>query len=244
MFKSDTSSVDFLNSKQALWKNTEKLEDFVGRAGEFAALIYVGGHGRKSILPPIHTTRNTYLCMSLLLSSSPALSTMFSSCFISTRLPFHLLCSLSPFSNSSPDRTCTNHPPLPTAMFDLAHSPASHALISAFASSPSSPIISAVCHGPAALAYAKLSSGAYLIANAPITGFSNAEEDTVGMTQAMPFSLEDALNENSGGKYEKAADAWGEKVVVAMGGKLITGQNPASARAMGERVLEGIKGGK
>ncbi|MCJ1371438.1 hypothetical protein MMC20_002654 [Loxospora ochrophaea] len=175
MFKSDTSSVDFLNSKQALWKNTEKLEDFVGRAGEFAALIYVGGHG---------------------------------------------------------------------PMFDLAHSPASHALISAFASSPSSPIISAVCHGPAALAYAKLSSGAYLIANAPITGFSNAEEDTVGMTQAMPFSLEDALNENSGGKYEKAADAWGEKVVVAMGGKLITGQNPASARAMGERVLEGIKGGK
>lgn len=44
----------------------------------------------------------------------------------------------------------------------------------------------------------------------------------------MPFMLEDVLNKNSGGKYTKAAQDWGEKVVVENDGKLITGQNPAS----------------
>lgn len=44
----------------------------------------------------------------------------------------------------------------------------------------------------------------------------------------MPFKLEDALNEASGGKFVKADKDWGEKVVVENGGKLITGQNPAS----------------
>lgn len=46
--KDDKASVDFLNSKQSLWKNTEKLSDFVGRANEFDAIFFVGGHGRES----------------------------------------------------------------------------------------------------------------------------------------------------------------------------------------------------
>lgn len=46
--KNDKASVDFLNNKQSLWKNTEKLSNFVGRAKEFDAIFYVGGHGRKS----------------------------------------------------------------------------------------------------------------------------------------------------------------------------------------------------
>ena len=46
-FKADPASVEFLNTKSALWKNTEKLSSFVGRAGEFDAIFYVGGHGRK-----------------------------------------------------------------------------------------------------------------------------------------------------------------------------------------------------
>ena len=37
----------FWDSKSALWENTEKLSDFLGRAKEFAAIFYVGGHGRK-----------------------------------------------------------------------------------------------------------------------------------------------------------------------------------------------------
>lgn len=47
MFKGDEESQRFLQEKQALWKNTEKLETFLGRAEEFAAVFYVGGHGRE-----------------------------------------------------------------------------------------------------------------------------------------------------------------------------------------------------
>ena len=87
---------------------------------------------------------------------------------------------------------------------------------------------SAVCHGPAAIADVKLSNGKYLIEGHQVTGFSNAEEDGVGLSKYMPFMLEDVLKKNSGGKYVKAEQDWGEKIVVENGGKLITGQNPAS----------------
>lgn len=46
MFKSDAEASKFLREKESLWKNTEKLSDFVGKADEFAAVFYVGGHGR------------------------------------------------------------------------------------------------------------------------------------------------------------------------------------------------------
>lgn len=87
---------------------------------------------------------------------------------------------------------------------------------------------SAVCHGPAAISSVKLSDGSYLIANSTVTGFSNSEEDAANLTQYMPFKLEDELQKNSGGKFVKADQDWGEKVVVQKNGKLITGQNPAS----------------
>lgn len=49
--KSDKVSANFLDTKEALWKNTEKLSSFVGRAKEFDAIFYVGGHGREPTLP-------------------------------------------------------------------------------------------------------------------------------------------------------------------------------------------------
>jgi hypothetical protein len=49
--KDDKVSVDFLKNKESLWKNTEKLGDFLGRANEFEAVFYVGGHGRKFLIP-------------------------------------------------------------------------------------------------------------------------------------------------------------------------------------------------
>ena len=49
-FKSDQQSVDFLNQKSSLWKNTRKLSTFVGRAKEFSAIFFVGGHGREHTL--------------------------------------------------------------------------------------------------------------------------------------------------------------------------------------------------
>lgn len=97
-----------------------------------------------------------------------------------------------------------------------------------------------MCHGPGALAFVKLPSGEYLLKGEEVTGFANSEEEAVGLTKAVPFSLEDQLNVASGGKYVKGAD-WGEKVVVGRGGKLITGQNPASATLVGKKILEALK---
>ncbi|KAL7010091.1 hypothetical protein EMMF5_000110 [Cystobasidiomycetes sp. EMM_F5] len=124
-------------------------------------------------------------------------------------------------------------------MFDIAKDETSHQLIREFAENDK--VVAAVCHGPAAFAYAKLSNGDYLIKGKSVTGFSNTEEDTVQLTQEMPFKLEDALNEASGGKFVKADKDWGEKVVVENGGKLITGQNPASAAAVGKAILKAIQ---
>jgi putative intracellular protease/amidase len=58
----------------------------------------------------------------------------------------------------------------------------------------------------------------------------------------MPFKLEDELNRVSGGKYEKGSSNWDEKVVVARGGRLITGRNPGSAAGVGRAIYDAILG--
>ena len=123
-------------------------------------------------------------------------------------------------------------------MFDLAIDAASHKLINEFYTE--NKIISAVCHGPAALVNVKLSSGVYLLEGQRVTGISNEEEDIEKVTSAMPFRLENEMNKISGGKYEKGSSNWGEKVVVARGGRLITGQNPASAAGVGQAIYDAI----
>jgi putative intracellular protease/amidase len=127
-----------------------------------------------------------------------------------------------------------------TAMFDLATDSTSNKLINEFYTH--NKVVAAVCHGPAALTHVKLSTGGYLLDGQPVTGFSNSEEDAVGLTAAMPFSLEDKLNEASGGKFVKADEDWGPKVVVARDGRLITGQNPASATGVGQAIYDAIFG--
>jgi putative intracellular protease/amidase len=99
-------------------------------------------------------------------------------------------------------------------------------------------IISAVCHGPAALVGATDASNKSIFAGKDVTGFSNAEEEQVGKVKEIPFLLEDEIVK-LGGKYEKAAEPWGAHVVVS--GNLITGQNPASAKGIGEAILQALK---
>ncbi|KAK4214285.1 class I glutamine amidotransferase-like protein [Rhypophila decipiens] len=123
-------------------------------------------------------------------------------------------------------------------MFDLAVDPVSQKIIAEFASKGK--VVSAVCHGPAAFVNIKLPNGEHLLQGKEVTGFSNAEEDIMKLSQAMPFMLEDKLNDASGGKFVKADEPWGEKVVVA--GKVITGQNPASAKAVGEAIVKAVQG--
>lgn len=94
-----------------------------------------------------------------------------------------------------------------------------------------------VCHSPAALKNVKI-DGEYLVKGKTVTGFTNTEEEAVGLTDVVPFLVEDALMAN-GGNYEKAAD-WESFVVED--GLLITGQNPASSEAAAKRLIAKLKG--
>lgn len=121
-------------------------------------------------------------------------------------------------------------------MFDLATDATSRKLIADFADKGK--VVAAVCHGPAAFVNVTLADGSHLLAGKEVTGFSNLEEDQVQLSQFMPFMLETKLAEVTGGKYVKAAEPWGEKVVVS--GNVITGQNPASAHKIGEEVVKAL----
>jgi len=70
-----------------------------------------------------------------------------------------------------------------------------------------------------------------------VTGFSNAEEEAVGLTKVVPFLLEDRLKER-GGVYSHGAD-WAPHVQVD--GKLVTGQNPASSGPAARELLKLIR---
>jgi putative intracellular protease/amidase len=94
-------------------------------------------------------------------------------------------------------------------------------------------IVSAVCHGPAALLNIKLSTGKYLIAGKDVAAFTNAEEHAVGLEKVVPFLLQDALTER--GATVKPAANWAKQVVVSE--RVVTGQNPASARGVAEAVV-------
>lgn len=98
-------------------------------------------------------------------------------------------------------------------------------------------VVAAVCHGPAALLNIKLSDSKYLIAGKKLTGFSNAEEEAASLTKVMPFLLETELKAK-GGVYSKAP-LWAENVIVD--GRLVTGQNPASAEGVGKEIVKLIK---
>jgi putative intracellular protease/amidase len=94
-------------------------------------------------------------------------------------------------------------------------------------------LVTAACHGTSALLNATTAEGGYLVAGKDVTGFSNAEEDQLGQREVMPVLLEEEFPKR-GARYT-AAPAWGEHVVVS--GRLITGQNPTSARGVGEEIV-------
>ncbi len=117
-------------------------------------------------------------------------------------------------------------------LWDLAEDKDSIALIEAMAAADKP--VALVCHAPGVLRNVKAADGSPLVKGRKVTGFTNTEEDAVGLTKVVPFLVEDMLKEN-GGDYSKGAD-WQSYVVTD--GKLVTGQNPASSEAGAEALLK------
>lgn len=95
-------------------------------------------------------------------------------------------------------------------------------------------IVAGVCHGPAGLVNIKLNNGKYLVDGKKINAFTNEEESAVKLTDVVPFLLENKLKER-GAKFEKSG-LWQNHVVTDQ--RVITGQNPQSAKSVGEAILK------
>ena len=117
-------------------------------------------------------------------------------------------------------------------MWDLAEDEDSIKLIESFLAADKP--VALVCHAPAALRHAKTPSGRPLVEGRQVAGFANTEEEGVGLTEIVPFLLEDELKAK-GGLYSKGPD-WEPHVV--SDGLLITGQNPASSGPAAEVLIE------
>ncbi|KZW03702.1 ThiJ/PfpI [Exidia glandulosa HHB12029] len=121
-------------------------------------------------------------------------------------------------------------------VLDLASDPVNAKLVSSFWQAGK--IVSAVCHGPGALVQGVDASGKSIFAGRKAVSFTNVEEEQAGKVKDIPFLVESKIVE-LGGTFEKAPEPWGAKVIVD--GKLITGQNPASAKGVGEALLTALK---
>lgn len=122
-------------------------------------------------------------------------------------------------------------------LWDLAEDGASIALIEAFLAAGKPAAL--VCHAPGVLRHVRTPAGHPLVAGKQVTGFTNSEEAAVGLTDIVPFLVEDELKAK-GGIYRRGAD-WASYVV--RDGLLITGQNPASSADAATVLVEQLRAG-
>jgi len=117
-------------------------------------------------------------------------------------------------------------------LWDLAEDARSIKLLESFfaAGKP----VAMVCHAPGALRHVKNPHGEPLVKGKTVTGFTNGEEEAVGLTKVVPFLVEDELM-SLGAVFSKVKD-WGVHTVAD--GQLITGQNPASSGPAARLLLE------
>jgi putative intracellular protease/amidase len=119
-------------------------------------------------------------------------------------------------------------------LWDLAEDPHSIRLIESFI--VSNKPVALVCHAPGVLRHVCAPSGRPLVDGKKVTGFANSEEDAVGLTNVVPFLVEDELRAK-GGVYSRGPD-WGSYVVED--GLLITGQNPGSSPATARTLIDAL----
>uniref|UniRef100_UPI000D3355F9 type 1 glutamine amidotransferase domain-containing protein n=1 Tax=unclassified Variovorax TaxID=663243 RepID=UPI000D3355F9 len=119
-------------------------------------------------------------------------------------------------------------------LWDLAEDRHSIALIESFIAAGK--YVALVCHAPGVLRHVKRADGQPLVEGKRVTGFTNTEEEGVGLTKVVPFLVEDELKAK-GGLYSKGAD-WASYVVAD--GLLITGQNPGSSAEAAKLLLSKV----
>ncbi|WP_395406337.1 type 1 glutamine amidotransferase domain-containing protein [Pseudoduganella sp. UC29_106] len=95
-------------------------------------------------------------------------------------------------------------------------------------------IVAAVCHGYCGLLNTKLSNGSLLVEGRRLTGYSWIEEVLAGVAKEVPYNVEEEMRKR-GALYEKAFIPFTSKVVID--GRLVTGQNPQSAKAVADAVV-------
>ena len=98
-------------------------------------------------------------------------------------------------------------------------------------------VVGAVCHGPAGLVNLRRSNGEYLVDGKTVSAFTNAEEVAVGLTDVVPFLLETRLAERGATVITAPNFAAHHEVSE----RLVTGQNPASAAGVAERMVTLIR---
>lgn len=119
-------------------------------------------------------------------------------------------------------------------LWDLVQDPDSIALLEAMFTAQKP--VAAVCHAPAVLLQLKNASGNFILSDKKVTGFSNAEELAAGLTNVVPFLLEDSLKQK-GATYTKVGN--GQPYVIT-DGTLVTGQNSASSEATACALLTAL----
>ena len=120
-------------------------------------------------------------------------------------------------------------------LWDLAYDSRSIALIEATLAAGKP--LAAVCHAPGVLRGAKAPDGTPLVRGKNVTGFTNGEEAAAGLTDVVPFLVENMLMSH-GGLYTKQADF---QPHVVTDGLLITGQNPASSEPAARALLQALE---
>lgn len=133
----------------------------------------------------------------------------------------------------APDFDAVFYPGGHGPLWDLAEDARSIALIETMLGAEKP--VALVCHAPGVLRHVRRADGAPLVQGKSVTGFSNSEEAAAGLTEVVPFLVEDMLV-GEGGRYSKATADWQPHVV--RDGLLITGQNPASSEPAACELLQ------
>ena len=98
-------------------------------------------------------------------------------------------------------------------------------------------VVGAVCHGPAGLTGATLSNGEPLVSGKRVSGFTDREEEAVGLAETVPYPLETRLRE-LGARFEGNPENFQPHAV--RDGRLVTGQNPRSSDPVTALMLEAL----